>query len=95
MSIPTARNNTYSSLNGTRVYFTEPNTSYITMCIDYKDESGNTVSVTNNWTYIDNLTVMNTSTFSPGTSLVTQCYTIKNVKGTRIWWGYNATRSVG
>lgn len=93
-SIPIVRgNSTYSQLNGTRVYATEPDIGNVSMCIDYKDTSGLTTSVTDTWLFKNNNTVMNTTTFVPGTTLNTHCYTIRNVRGTQVWWGYNATRT--
>lgn len=92
--LPTQGNSTYSYLNQSRVYFTEPDINNVTMCVDYRDTSGSTTSLTVNWTFINNHTVANTTTVAPGTSLNTLCYTLRNVRGTQVWWGYNATRSV-
>lgn len=92
--ILTNRNSTYSNLNGTRRYVVEPNISYVSMCIDYIDVSGQTTSVTDTWLFMNNNTVIKEETFSPGVSMVTKCHTIKNIRGTEIWWSYNATREV-
>jgi PKD repeat protein len=90
--LPTGTNNTYTSLNGTRVYFTEPNASYGSMCIDYIDTSGNTAYVNESWWFTNNLSIFNWANFTPGTTLSTHCYTMKNVKGTTTWWQYSAGR---
>jgi PKD repeat protein len=92
--LPTNANSTYIGLNGTSVYFTEPNNSYISMCIDYIDSTGSTTSVTNRWTFSQNGTLMNTSTFNPGSAKITQCYTAPNLRGVSYWWGYNGTRNL-
>ena len=91
-TLPTNKNSTYTGLNGTRVYFTEPDINNVTMCIDYIDSTGNTLYVNDTWLYQNNNTVFYTSNFTPGTALNTSCYTLPNVRGTAVWWGYNATR---
>lgn len=89
---PVTGNSTYQALNQTRVYFYEPDINNVTMCIDYMDTSGATISVTDIWKFTNNNTVMNATTIIPGVSLNTACYTVRNVRGTTVWWGYNATR---
>ena len=93
-TLPTNANSTYVALNQTRTYFYEPDIYNVTMCIDYKDSTGLTTSVTNTWTFLNNNTVAQTSTYIPGTGLITQCFTLWNIRGTQVYWGYNATRSV-
>jgi hypothetical protein len=90
--LPTGNNNTYSSLNGTRYYFFEPNASYGTMCIDYQDTSGNTYWVNETWQFQNNKSIFYFTNFTPGTTLSTNCYTMQNVKGTTTWWQYAAGR---
>jgi len=90
--LPTNKNSTYVGLNGTQVYMTEPDIHNVTMCIDYVDTTGLTSSVTDTWMFQNNDTVFNTVTFSPGTSLNTSCYTLPNIRGTMVFWGWNATR---
>jgi PKD repeat protein len=90
--LPTQRNSTYTNLNGTRVYFTEPDINNVSMCIDYIDTSGETSSVTFIWKFT-NGTTLNTSTVNPGTGLNTICNVTRNIRGTQIYWGYNATRN--
>jgi hypothetical protein len=92
--LPTGANNTYVSLNGTRTYFTEPNSSYGSMCIDYVDTSGNTAFVNETWWFTNNMSIIQQLNFTPGTTLVTNCYTMQNVKGTSTWWQYSAGRTV-
>lgn len=91
--ILTDRNSTYLALNGTKVYAVEPNISYVSMCVDYIDQSGQTSSVTDTWLFVNNNTIMKTETFAPGVALVKKCHTLPNVRGTQVWWGYNATRA--
>jgi hypothetical protein len=91
--LPTGNNNTYSSLNGTRYYFFEPNASYGSMCIDYQDTSGNTYWVNETWQFQNNKSIFYFTNFTPGTTLSTNCYTMQNVKGTTTWWQYAALRN--
>jgi PKD repeat protein len=83
-------NNTYNSMNGTRYYFFEPNASYGSMCIDYQDTSGNTYWVNETWQFQNNQSIFYFINFTPGNTLSTHCYTMKNVKGTTTWWQYAA-----
>jgi hypothetical protein len=92
-TLPTSGNNTYSQLNASRAYIIQPNISYLSECLDYQDNSGLTTSVTETWWYGNNGTQIKTVTFSPGTALVTNCYTSLNIRGTRIYWMANGTRS--
>jgi hypothetical protein len=91
--LPTQKNSTYVGLNQTRVYLYEPDINNVTMCVDYKDDTGLTQSVRVNWTFTNNNTVANTTLIVPGTTLNTVCYTLRNVRGTQVWWGYNSTRT--
>ena len=75
------------------MYATEPDIGNVSMCIDYRDTSGLTSSVTETWLFKNNNTVIHTETITPGIILNTNCYTIANVRGTQVWWGYNATRT--
>ena len=90
--LPINRNSTYADINTTRIYVVEPDLYNVSMCIDYQDTSGRTSSVTDRWIFKNNNTEMNTTTFPPGITLNTHCYTIPNVRGTEVWWGWNATR---
>jgi len=92
--LPTSKNSTYSAMNQTRVYYTEPNIGNISMCVNYSDISGQTSSVTFYWKFQNNGTQFNTTTVSPGTSLYTICNVSRNVRGTQHFWGYNSTRNV-
>jgi hypothetical protein len=93
---PTQRNNTYTALgNSTKVYFVEPNISYGSMCIDYQDVSGLTTSITETWSFVyPNQSVIQQLIYMPGTTLTTNCVTLKNVRGVQTVWNYNATREV-
>ncbi len=91
-TLPISRNSTYSDINTTRIYVVEPDLYNVSMCIDYQDASGRTSSVTDRWIFKNNNTEMNATTFPPGITLNTHCYTIPNVRGTEVWWGWNATR---
>lgn len=90
--LPIDRNSTYYDINSTRIYVVEPDINHVSMCIDYKDTTGRTSSVTDKWIFKNNNTVMNQTVFPPGITLNTHCYTIDNVRGTETWWGWNATR---
>lgn len=92
--IPTSINSTYTALNQTRVYFTEPDIYNVSMCIDYKDNTGLTTTVTDTWMFANNNSVISTVSFVPWTNLNTNCYTMPNIRGTQVWWGYNATRVI-
>jgi PKD repeat protein len=92
--LPTNKNSTYTGLNGTRVYITEPDIHNVSMCIDYIDTTGNTNYVNDTWMFQNNNTVFYTSNFTPGVALNTSCYTLPNVRGTAVWWGWNASRIV-
>ena len=93
--ITNASNSLYTALNGTRVYFTEPDLYNVTMCINYQDNNGLTTSVNETWQYSNNNTVIFNQVLSnPGTTANLSCYTMPNVKGTQVWWGYNSSRSV-
>ena len=91
---PTQENSTYQQIgNQTRVYFVEPNVSYGSMCIDYKDDSGLTSTITEKWQFVyPNQSTIKTLTFAPGTSLSTNCVTLPNVRGIQTVWNFNATR---
>jgi hypothetical protein len=92
--LPTGGNSTYVSLNGTRVYFVEPNMTYGSMCIDYIDTSGNTVFLNESWRFTNNNSYIQwINLTNPGTTLLTNCYTMKNIRGTQTWWQYSATRN--
>jgi len=93
---PTQRNNTYTSLgNTTKVYFVEPNISYGSMCIDYQDVSGLTTSITETWAFAyPNQSTIQQLIFMPGTTLTTNCVTLRNVRGVQTVWHYNASRTV-
>ena len=93
MVLPTNKNSTYTALNGTRVYYYEPDIYNVTMCVDYIDSTGLTTSVTDIWKFRDNNTVMHSVTFVPSTSVRTDCYTAPNARGVSTAWYYNATRS--
>jgi PKD repeat protein len=91
---PTQLNNTYQQIgNRTKLYFTEPNISYGSMCIDYEDPTGLTSSVTETWKFAyPNQTTIRTLTFAPGITLSTNCVDLLNVRGIQTVWNYNATR---
>jgi len=93
---PTQLNNTYQQIgNRTRVYFTEPNVSYGSMCIDYEDPTGLTSSVTETWKFAyPNQSTIQQLIFAPGTAFTTNCVTLPNVRGIQTTFGYNATRTV-
>ena len=93
---PTQQNNTYVSLgNNTKVYFVEPNISYGSMCIDYQDVSGLTTSITETWAFVQpNQSTIQQLVFMPGTTLTTNCVTLRNVRGVQTVWHYNASRLV-
>jgi PKD repeat protein len=93
--LPTSGNSTYTYLNNTRLYITQPNISYVSMCIDYQDLSGTTTSVIEKWWFGENDSVFGTETIAnPGVTLVTKCKTLDNVRGTRIYWNYSAVTSI-
>ena len=93
-ALPTGGNNTYVGLNGTRLYFIEPNMSYGSMCIDYQDTSGGTVFLNESWQFKNNNSYIQWINLTNlGTTLLTNCYTMKNVRGTQTWWQYQATRN--
>ena len=86
-------NTTYTQMNGTRVYITEPDIYNVSMCINYIDTSGYTTSVNETWMY-SNTTLIYNQVITPGTTANLTCITLPNIRGTETWFGYNATRSV-
>ena len=94
-TLPTSGNNTYVYLNNTRLYMTQPNISYVDFCIDYQDFSGTTSTVSELWWFGNNNSVFGTASFiNPGVSLVTNCKTLYNVRGTPVYWNYSAVTGI-
>jgi PKD repeat protein len=94
-TLPTSGNNTYVYLNNTRLYMTQPNISYVNFCIDYQDFSGTTSTVSELWWFGNNNSIFGTASFiNPGTSLVTNCKTLYNVRGTPVYWNYSAVTGI-
>jgi len=93
--ITDASGSLYTALNGTRVYFTEPDIYNVSMCINYVDTKGLTTSVNESWYYANNNTMIFSQVLvSPGTTANLTCITLPNVRGTQVYWGWNASRSV-
>ncbi len=93
--ITNASNSLYTALNGTKVYFTEPDINNVSMCINYVDNNGLTTSVNETWEFSNNNSVFfNQVLPNPGTTPNLTCITRPNIRGTQVWWGYNASRSV-
>jgi hypothetical protein len=93
--ITDASGSLYTALNGTRVYFTEPDIYNVSMCINYVDNTGLTTNVNETWYFANNNTQFHSvQLVNPGTTMNTSCYTLPNIRGTQVWWGYNFTRSV-
>ncbi len=89
-------NNSYMQMGYNQsLYVTEPNTSYVTMNLNYTDMSG----LTNNLIFTvvakENNTVINTQSFSGfGTNPIYANYTVPNVRGKGYYWQYDARRTV-
>jgi hypothetical protein len=93
--ITNVSNSLYTALNGTQVYFTEPDINNVSMCINYVDNAGLTTSVNETWEFSNNNSVFfNQVLPNPGTTPNLTCITRPNIRGTQVWWGWNATRSV-
>ena len=93
--ITNTSNSLYTALNGTQVYFTEPDINNVSMCINYVDNAGLTTSVNETWEFANNNSVFFNQVLSnPGTTPNLTCITKPNIRGTQVWWGWNATRSV-
>lgn len=89
-----ATNNTFSQINGTTLTVNEPNSSYVTLGMNYIDTSGLTDSVTFSVVSESNSTVMYTKTFTSGITVgVSSDYTLQNVRGDGFVWKYVAYRS--
>jgi len=94
-TLPTSGNSTYVYLNNTRLYITQPNISYVSMCIDYQDLSGTTSTVSELWWFGNNNSIFGAESFvNPGMSLVTNCKTLYNVRGTPVYWNYSAVTGI-
>lgn len=91
-TLPTTGNSTYEAINSTRLYVYEPDINHVDMCIDFKDDTGFTSSVKEQWIFQQNETVANETIFPPGNYMNTHCYRVDNVRGVSYWWGLNATR---
>jgi PKD repeat protein len=90
--LPSQISANYTGLNASKAYIVQNNVSFWSMCIDYQDVSGSTTSVTNIWKFARNGTTLRTSTYSPGSGLVTECAVVPHAKGVEYWWWANATR---
>jgi hypothetical protein len=85
-------NSVYTALNGTKVYMTEPDINNVSMCINFVDNTGTTTRVNETWLFANNNSVFFTSNLTnPGTTANLTCYTMKNTRGTQVWWGYNSS----
>ena len=92
--IPNLSGNVYSNIGNTSLTFTEPNTSYVTMGLQYQDTSGTTSSLKFYVYFDNNKTVVYSSDLgNPGTNLVLANYTARNIRGIRYIWNYTAVRT--
>lgn len=89
-----ATNNTLSQISGSNLTVSEPNSSYVTLGMNYIDTSGLTENVTFTVTSQSNSTVIYTETITSGiTAGVSSDYTIQNIRGDGFVWKYVAYRS--
>lgn len=90
-----ATNNTLSQISGSNLTVSEPNSSYVTLGMNYIDTSGLTENVTFTVTSQSNSTVIYTETqiLSGSTTGVSSDYTIQNIRGDGFVWKYVAYRS--
>jgi hypothetical protein len=85
--------NAGTNLLNTSLTYTEPNSSWGTMGLTYKDMSGRTTNVKFYVFDPKNGTVYYSSDLgNPGTSTVLANYTARNIKGNAFRWNYTATR---
>lgn len=89
-----ATNNTLSQISGSNLTVSEPNSSYVTLGMNYIDTSGLTENVTFTVTSQSNSTVIYTETITSGIAAgVSSDYTIQNIRGDGFVWKYVAYRS--
>lgn len=89
-----ATNNTLSQISGSNLTVSEPNSSYVTLGMNYIDTSGLTENVTFTVTSQSNSTAIYTETITSGiTAGVSSDYTIQNIRGDGFVWKYVAYRS--
>jgi PKD repeat protein len=92
---PHDANNTYTGVANSTLTFSEPNSSYMTMGIDYLDTTGNTDNLIFTIKLENNNTVMyTTSQAVSGATRVLINKTYPNVRGQRWIWYYDAHRTV-
>jgi PKD repeat protein len=91
--IPPTSITTY--LNGSAIYVTEPNSSFVTFNVTYIDTSHNTANLFWNVTCPDNGTVLYSHDFGdPGVTAQTDSYTVStSERGQEYWARYYATRT--
>ena len=84
-----------NALNQSRLWISQPNASYVTLNMQYRDLTGSTTSVEFIVKTANNLTVIYNQTFpSPGTATILMNHTHKNIRGQGYFWYFNATREV-
>jgi len=94
LSTQARQNSTYMALSNTTLFITEPTASTVTFNLIYYDPTGLTTDVKFNVSCWSNQTMMYYLDHpAPGTGVVTDSYTVPNVKGQEWRFWYNATRS--
>ena len=87
--------NNYNAIANATLTFTEPNTSFMTMGVDYRDMSGNTdylmLTVKN---VVNGTIIYSYNTTVTGTQQIVVNKTVLNVRGEQYRWWYDAHRTV-
>jgi hypothetical protein len=92
--IPTPKMSSYQCLANTRLTQSAPDKDHVTFGLKYQDTCGLTTDVIFFVkTRSDKKTVYSKDLGNPGTSLVTDSYTVPNIRGQEYIWNYDATRS--
>jgi hypothetical protein len=90
---PTPLMNTYRCLANTALTNSQPDKDHLTLTLRFQDTCGLTTNVIFFVKTGNGKTIYSKDLGNPGTSLVTDSYTVPNIRGQEYIWNYNATRN--